>query len=173
MSHSSLKKFGCNFTRILSVSMHMYTGIGSRLHCVRSEWMWRWELEARVHGHHERAQGLLHRGLTQQPGESPSEASSQAEDQLGQPSDRCKEMQPVATTAKMGEHDHCMFCLMIITGSYIALFLVWDTIQSAWKCIITPSHWIQYQSRTHSEPSQLPGEHSGQAPLQGHTHATW
>ena len=26
-----------------------------------------------------------------------------------------------------------------------------------------PGHWIQYQSCTHSAPSQLPGEHSGQA----------
>ena len=32
-----------------------------------------------------------------------------------------------------------------------------------------PGHWIQYQSCTHSAPSQLPGEHSGQAPLQGRT----
>ena len=40
-------------------------------------------------------------------------------------------------------------------------FLVWDTTQSAWQYIITPSHWIQYQSCTGSAPSQLPGEHSG------------
>ena len=31
-------------------------------------------------------------------------------------------------------------------------------------------HWIQYQSCTHSAPSQLPGEHSGQVPLQERTH---
>ena len=37
--------------------------------------------------------------------------------------------------------------------------------------IITPNHWIQYQSYTYSAPSQLPGEHSGQVPLQGRTHA--
>ena len=53
-------------------------------------------------------------------------------------------------------------------------FVVWDTTQSALQCtcIITPGHWIQYQSCTHSAPSQLLGEHSGQAPLQGRTHAT-
>ena len=53
-------------------------------------------------------------------------------------------------------------------------FLVWDTstTQSALQCIIPPGHWIQYQSCTQSAPSQLPGEHSGQAPLKGRTHAT-
>ena len=35
-----------------------------------------------------------------------------------------------------------------------------------------PGHWIQYQSCTHSAPSLLPGEHSGQVLLQGCTHAT-
>ena len=35
-----------------------------------------------------------------------------------------------------------------------------------------PGHWIQYQSCTHCVPFQLPGEHSGQAPFQGRTHAT-
>ena len=35
-----------------------------------------------------------------------------------------------------------------------------------------PGHWIQCQSCTQSALSQLPGEHSGQAPLQGCTHAT-
>ena len=35
-----------------------------------------------------------------------------------------------------------------------------------------PGHWIQYQSCTHSAPSQLPGEHSGQVLLQRCTHAT-
>ena len=35
-----------------------------------------------------------------------------------------------------------------------------------------PDHWIPYQSCTHSAPSQLPGEHSGQAPLQGRTYPT-
>ena len=35
-----------------------------------------------------------------------------------------------------------------------------------------PGHWIQYQSCTHSAPSQLPGEHSGYVLLQGRTHAT-
>ena len=42
-------------------------------------------------------------------------------------------------------------------------FLLWNTTQSALQCIITPGHWIQYQSCTNSAPSQLPGEHSGQA----------
>ena len=51
-------------------------------------------------------------------------------------------------------------------------FLVWDTTQSALQCIITRGHWIQYQSCTHSAPSQLPGEHSGQALLQERTHST-
>ena len=35
-----------------------------------------------------------------------------------------------------------------------------------------PGHWFQYKSCTHSAPSQLPGEHSGQARLQGRTHGT-
>ena len=39
---------------------------------------------------------------------------------------------------------------------YSAL-LVWDTTQSALQYIIFPGHWIQYQSCTHSVPSQLPG----------------
>ena len=51
------------------------------------------------------------------------------------------------------------------------LHVVWDTTQSVLQCIITPSQWIQYQSCTHSAPSLLPGDHSGQVPLQGRTHA--
>ena len=47
-------------------------------------------------------------------------------------------------------------------------FLVWNTTQSALQSIITHGHWIQYQSCTHSEPSQRA---SGQVPLQGCTHA--
>ena len=30
-----------------------------------------------------------------------------------------------------------------------------------------PCHWIQYQSCTHSSPSQLPGQHSGQGAISG------
>ena len=51
-------------------------------------------------------------------------------------------------------------------------FLVWDTTQGALQCIITPVTGFDFQSYTHSAPSQLPGEHSGQAPLQGRTRAT-
>ena len=58
------------------------------------------------------------------------------------------------------------------TLAKITAYTVWGTTQSALQCIITPGHWIQYQSCTHSAPSQLPGEHSGQAPLQERTHAT-
>ena len=35
-----------------------------------------------------------------------------------------------------------------------------------------PGHWIQDQSYTHSATSQLPGEHSGQAPRQECTHVS-
>ena len=45
-------------------------------------------------------------------------------------------------------------------------FLEGDTTRGALQCIITPGHWIQYQSCTHRAPSQLLGEHSGQAPHQ-------
>ena len=60
--------------------------------------------------------------------------------------------------------------IVIINNNWFlySAFPVWDTTQSALQCIITPGHWIQFQSCTHSAPSQLPGEHSGQVPLQGH-----
>ena len=63
---------------------------------------------------------------------------------------------------------------LMITGSYILYaFLVWDTTQSTLQCIITPGHWIHISIlHSYSAPSQLPGEHSGNAPLQGRTHAT-
>ena len=53
--------------------------------------------------------------------------------------------------------------IIIITGSYITLFYsmysMRYTTQSSLPCIITPGHWIQNQSCTHSVPSQLTGEH--------------
>ena len=73
----------------------------------------------------------------------------------------------------MFSFDNLIIIITIITDRFLySTYLVQDTTQSTLQYIITPNHWIQYQSCTHSAPSQLPGEHSGQAPLQGCTHAT-
>ena len=50
--------------------------------------------------------------------------------------------------------------------------LVWDTTQSTLQCIITPSHWMQYQSCTHSAPSHSLGSILARCHFRG-AHISW
>ena len=55
-------------------------------------------------------------------------------------------------------HDNTIIIIIIITGSYIAHSSSMRYYSKRFTVYYYPGHWIQYQSCTHSAPSQLTGD---------------